>query len=210
MPKFDENGLQYRGCQDCYDYIPHLHPERLTLEYAEDHFKQTKGDEFIWAMSSGDITFMKKEWVQKGLEIISQFPDLTFFFQSKNPKCFQEYEFSGNCILGITLETNHSMGYELISKAPCPPKRFEDFCNVSHPRKSVTIEPILDFDLETLEEMIIRINPERVYVGYDTKKTGLPEPSLHKTKKLISDLRGMEFNVKEKYIPKKEREKGGK
>jgi hypothetical protein len=60
-----------------------------------------------------------------------------------------------------------------------------------HPRKYVTIEPIMEFDLDAMVEWIKEINPEFVYVGYnnlDSKNFHLPEPPLEKTMKLIAEL----------------------
>ncbi len=80
------------------------------------------------------------------------------------------------------------------SRAPEPSRRFKDFLEVDHPRKFVTIEPILDFDLEPFVEWIREIGPERVYIGYDSRrKRDLPEPSLEKTQELVRRL--TEFTV---------------
>ena len=78
-PGIDKNGKK-RGCQLCYDYIPHFHPERLN-----NRLPSTKGDEFIWCCSSGDISFAKPEWIEKIIAKILEYPNRTFFFQTKNP-----------------------------------------------------------------------------------------------------------------------------
>lgn len=191
MPMIDKNGKK-RGCQDCYDYKPHFHEDRLM-----DSLPNTKGDEFIWACSSGDISFAKHEWIIKILRRIKELPHKTFFFQTKKPSFFLYYPFSENILLGMTLETNRDKGYDLISKAPLPSQR-DSFIYVKHPRKVITIEPILDFDLDIFQEWIRQVNPERVYIGYDTKKTKLPEPSLHKTWELIEALE--DFTVVKKKL----------
>jgi len=190
-PMIDKNGKK-RGCQLCYDYIPHFHKERL-----DDSLPLTKGDEFIWVGSSGDISFISIKNLFKIFQKIEEYPDRTFFFQTKNPKFFRNYNFPKDVLLGITLESNRY--YNLISKAPKPWKRVFDFCFLEHPRKVITIEPILEFDFEMFLDWIREINPERVYVGYDTKKCGLPEPSLEKTKKLIKELERFTI-VKTKYL----------
>jgi len=187
-PVIDRNGKK-RGCQDCYDYIPHFHEERLdTKKYP---LPRTKGDEFIWACSSGDISFAKKTWINKIIGRIRELPNRTFLFQTKAPICFNLYDFPDNVLLGITLETNRDEVYELnkISKAPLPSFRKEVFSILQHRRKVITIEPILDFDLDVFVDWIRDINPERVYIGYDTKKCYLPEPDLIKTKLLIKELK---------------------
>jgi hypothetical protein len=53
----------------------------------------------------------------------------------------------------------------------------------------VSIEPIMDFDLETFVQWISDIKPILVHVGYDNYNSNLPEPPLSKTKQLIEHLR---------------------
>lgn len=184
MPKFDENGRQYRGCQQCYDYKPHFHEERLKQSLPLTH-----GDEFIWCCSSSDITFAKPEWMLKIIKRVKQMHNRTFFFQTKNPIIFNDYYFPENVLLGITLETNRDNIYDLISNAPLPSKRFKDFLDIDFDRKVVTIEPILNFDLEPFIEILKELNPERIYLGYDTKKSNLPEPTIQKTMNLYNELK---------------------
>jgi len=175
---------QKHNCIKCYNYEPHFHPERL-----KQSLPRTYGDEFIWCCSSGDISFARREWMDKILKRVRELSNRTFFFQTKNPKCFHDYNFPDNVILGITLETNKSdRNYSSISKAPKPIKRYADFLSLPFERKIVTIEPIMSFDLRFFVELIKDIAPERVYVGYDTKNSNLPEPKLYKTFLLCSEL----------------------
>ncbi|MCK5374102.1 MAG: hypothetical protein KAJ40_02350, partial [Alphaproteobacteria bacterium] len=50
--------------------------------------------------------------------------------------------------------------------------------------------------------MIHSIDPEVVYIGYDSKKNKLPEPTLDETNELINRLREHGFEVREKLISK--------
>ena len=52
----------------------------------------------------------------------------------------------------------------------------------------------------TLINLIDMINPERVYIGYDTKNSKLPEPSLQKTTHLIEALEQLGIKVKTKLL----------
>lgn len=183
-PKYDEKGKQYRGCQLCYEYEPHFHIERLF-----QNLPNTEEDQFIWVGSSGDISFIKHTYMVSILNRIKNEPEKTFFFQTKNPKWFMNYEFPENVILGITLETNRDFEYEEYSNAPKPTLRFSYFKEVNHPRKTITIEPIMDFDFFKLMDMCIAINPERIYIGYDSKQNYLPEPDFNKTLMLIDELK---------------------
>jgi len=170
---------QKHNCMKCYKYVPHFHPERLTQQ-----LPRTQGDQFIWACSSSDITFAEKEWIEAILERIKQMPDRTFLFQTKNPICFERYSWPENVVLDVTIETNQDEGYRLVSNAPLPSHRYQDYLRIDFSRKFVTIEPILEFDMDLLVDWIRNIGPERVYVGYDSKNCFLPEPELAKTKEL--------------------------
>ena len=190
-PMIDKNGRE-RGCQECYDYKPHFHLDRLY-----NKLPKTTGDQFIWVGSSGDISFIDDSWMLLILKRITECPDRTFFFQTKNPKWFQNWRFPDNVILGITLESN--IPYPDISKAPTPWRRDSEFSIIEHPRKIVTIEPILKFHMTQLFHYITDINPERVYIGYDSKKNKLPEPTLYKVKEFIKELKRI-TKVKEKLM----------
>jgi hypothetical protein len=146
--------------------------------------------------------------MEKILGVIKGYPNKTFFFQSKNPSVFYAYDFPENVILGITLESNRWI--KRCSDALSPSERMNVFCNLKYPKKFITIEPILDFDLSIFLEWLKNLNPERIYVGYDTKKTWWMEgkekvylreyePSLEKTKKLILELERF-TKVKTKYM----------
>lgn len=56
-------------------------------------------------------------------------------------------------------------------------------------KKYVTIEPILDFSsVKAFADLIEKIAPDFVYVGYDNHNCRLPEPPLSKTLELIGEL----------------------
>ena len=194
-PTIDKNGRK-RGCQQCYDYDPHFHPERLNINFNNKRY-DTSGDKFIWAISSGEIACMREEWVNQIINKIKEYPNRTFFFQTKSPDCFYKYEFPDNVILGITMETD--VYRTKITDAMPLWHRYAFFKDYEHPRKFVTIEPIMDFIFEHFLSWLRDINPERIYIGYDTKKCGLIEPPLDKTLRLIDELKKFTI-VKIKYM----------
>lgn len=183
---------QIHNCGLCGLYIPHFHEKRLSKR-----LPQTKGDEFIWVGSSGDISFIKDEDMEKILKVIKKHPKKIFFFQTKNPIWFDNWEFPKNVILGITLETN--IFNPKISRAPKPQQRARDFYFIEHPRKFITVEPIMRFTFSMLLSWIRDIRPERVYIGYDSKNNNLQEPNLGKVRELIYELKKI-TKVKEKLI----------
>ena len=176
---------QRQNCEDCYSYVPHFHKERLT-----DRLPKTQGDEFVWIGSSSDVAFWNPKWIEPIFDRIFQEFSIQFFIQSKNSDCLYDLhlrdDFPPNLWLGITLETNRNTGYDKISKAPVPSVRFEQ-ARLLRP-DIVTIEPILDFDMEVFVWMIRLLAPRVVYIGYDTKKCGLPEPPLAKAIQLVAKL----------------------
>lgn len=188
---------QKNRCMNCYTYKPHFHEERLY-----ERLPKTEGDQFVWVGSSEDISFCKDGQFERILNRIRKLNDRTFFLQTKNPAWFEKWKFPDNCLLGITLETDSKYDYCKYSTAPLPLQRMVDFKGINHARKCVTIEPIMEFDYDIFRKWIRIICPERVYIGYDTKKCGLPEPPLVKTLRLIEDLETF-TKVKRKYMGSK-------
>jgi len=195
---------QKHRCLKCYNYEPHFHPERLKRRPPK-----TKGKEFIFLCDCGDVSFMTPEQWEMLIEYVEKWNDRTFLIQSKNPLCFAPYSFPENVILGTTIETNwvhfsfsKYRNYWNISKAPLPVYRCQAMIMLKHPRKAVTVEPILDFDLHVLLTWIVKIWPEFVYVGYDNHKCYLPEPPLQKTLHLIEELEKEGIEVRTKNIRK--------
>ena len=157
------------------------------FRFDEKELKTNLGeDNFIFVGSSTDMWLGKTEWISKVLTHIAKYPKNTYLFQTKFPFGFYDWTFYDNQILCITLETNRR--YPEISKAPSPIKRLEDFVEIEHKRKMVTIEPIMDFDLFSLANYILLIDPEQVNIGADSKGNKLPEPSKGKILELISEL----------------------
>jgi DNA repair photolyase len=173
-----------RQCLKCYDFRPHFHVERLKRP-----LPRTRDDSFIFCCDFADLAFCKPEWLQQILERIKELPDRTFLLQSKNPSVFMNYSFPSNVLLGTTIETNRDTFYKGISRAPLPSQRYEAMLKLRHLQKIVTIEPIIDFDIEILVNWICTLEPEACYVGYDSKSNYLPEPELKKVKVLITKIK---------------------
>jgi len=140
-------------------------------------------------------------------------PDKTYYFQSKRPEYFQWFleHFPENVILLTTLETNRDAGYDKISKAPVPSDRYQQFLSLDYARKVVTIEPVMDFDVDDFAKWIVSIHPDYVWLGYNSRprQVSLPEPSEEKLAELATiltrqgiairgkDLRGAETTILE-------------
>ena len=110
--------------------------------------------------------------------------------------------FPDNVILGTTIETNRDE-YK-ISKAPKPSQRYKDFLKIKHRQKMITIEPVIDFDLNILMTWVDNIDPCMVWLGYDSKKNNLTEPSLDKFWALHKKLQDSKYLVILKTVRGKE------
>jgi len=129
------------------------------------------------------------------LYTIKKWPETTFLLLTKNPLRYKqirsEYgDLPKNILLGATIESNRN--YPNISRAPSQEERLRVLADLSfyYPdiRLFVSIEPILDFDLDTFTEILKHIAPYAVAVGYDNYGNKLPEPPLEKTEALIKNL----------------------
>ena len=160
---------------------PHLDEKSLkdNLGYGNVIFVGSSID--MWADEIPD------EWIVKILDYLNTYPDNIYLFQSKNPHRFALYfqDFPPNVILGTTIETNRNI--ENITKAPSPVNRYMHMLN-DFPRKMVSIEPIMDFDLDEMVRWIEDIQPTFVSIGADSKGNNLPEPPSYKIKALIDKL----------------------
>jgi len=110
-----------------------------------------------------------------------------------------------NAILATTIETNRDGLYKdlRISKAPVPSERYHMLRDLPFKgRKILVMEPIMDFDLDEIIKWITRVQPWRVYVGYNShpKECPLPEPSLDKTLELVRRLRADDWDVRTKLL----------
>ena len=142
----------------------------------------------MWAWDIQD------SWIERTLEHCRRYPKNTYLFQSKNPQRFRKYygQFPGEVIFGTTIESNREYP-EIYRHAPPIIERYcslaemcrEDGCVVM-----VTIEPILDFDLDKFVEIIQDIEPAWVNIGADSKGHKMPEPEAGKVGSLIEELRG--------------------
>jgi hypothetical protein len=126
----------------------------------------------------------------------------TFLIQSKDPKTFARVIWPTNVILGTTIETNRDDIYAgMAPNAPLPSQRYRDFLKIKHPQKMVTIEPVMDFDLDTMIDWMGKLKPCLIWLGYDSKKNHLPEPELAKVKELYWALGKLGFTINIKTVP---------
>jgi DNA repair photolyase len=136
------------------------------------------------------------EFIRRILSHCRTWPENTYVFQTKNPARMRMTTWEPNAIFGTTLETNR--GIPEISKAPRPQYRVAAMMGWKV-RKFVTIEPVLDFDVDVLSEWIARVEPEFVNLGADSKAHHLPEPTIGKIMALVEKLKGYGIELREKH-----------
>jgi len=179
------------NCKYCYMKVYKQSP----LHFDEKELKVNLGEgNFIFVGSSCDM-FAKEvnaSWILKVLEHCRKYPNNTYLFQTKNPRHFIYFKdsYPKDTIFGITLETNRIHLIAGYTKAPLSEERVDalkvlsDYCH----KTMITIEPIMDFDLEIMVKWIKAINPTWVNIGADSKGHNLPEPSKEKIEALIKEL----------------------
>lgn len=180
-------GECYHNCNYCYVKRWGALPK---IRFDEKELKTDLGkDNFIFVGSSNDMFAhsIPVEWIGKTLDYCKGF-DNKYLFQSKNPIKFTHYRFPIKTVLGATIESNRD--YPEISDAPEVKERARwlGLLSRSGYETMVTIEPILDFDLDEFVRMLKDINPTWINIGADSGGHGLPEPSPEKIKALIEAL----------------------
>lgn len=147
------------------------------------------------------------DMISRILEHCCEYPKNRFVFQTKNPIRYFKFldKLPPDYVLGVTIETNRNIPE--ISEAPSPRVRMMAM-EALRVTKFVTIEPVLDFDVEILAAWIKRINPTFLNLGADSKGHDLPEPSVEKIMKLVARLADYGIELREKHNLSRLKEKG--
>jgi DNA repair photolyase len=189
------------GCHhDCsYCWARRFSQRLSSTERYKDGFTMSKlieseldkrfRNRFVGVSMMGDLfgSWVPSEWILKVIEATRNSQSSDFLMLTKNPYRFKEFASlcRDNILLGATIETNRVFNF---TKAPSATERAKAMIDLSYPRKFVSIEPIMDFDLDAFTVLLENIAPELVAVGYDNYHNCLPEPSLSKTLQFIERL----------------------
>lgn len=174
-------------CSYCYMRRFKLGELILRKHFLKDKLAD-RGTVFVGSSCDMWAEEVPDEWIVEVLEYCFEFPETIFLFQSKNPIRFVDFRFPPNTILGTTIETNRDYG---VSKAPLTIDRYRAIESITHfldISSMVSIEPVMDFDLDTFVRWIKDIAPDFVSIGADSKGHNLPEPSAEKVVALIGEL----------------------
>jgi len=160
-------------------------------------------DRTIFVGSMGDMwgPWVPIGWIGQVISRCFDFPLNKYVFQTKNPKRFNEWFIGGanpRFILGTTIETDkYPSGF--VSSAPTINNRYNAMLKVPKGMvKFVTIEPIMDFRLKPLMDMIKNIRPDFVTIGADSKGHGLIEPTWKAVANLIDSLGANGIEIRQK------------
>jgi len=173
----------------------------------EKELKQVPKGSFIFVQDMNDIFGkINLDAIYRIFEWIRDNPDSQFLLLTKNPQWYVEFirmedVIPSNAVLGCTVESD--IDYPEYSKAPKQSERLfwmkelrrEIGAGLIYPPHTtcpkifISIEPILDFNLERFVRELAMIEPWAVALGYDNYGHRLKEPTLDLTRKLIRELR---------------------
>ena len=178
-------GACYHDCSYCYmKKWGKLKPVRFD----EKELKTDLGSgNFIFVGSSCDMWAedIPDEWILKTIDYCNKF-DNKYLFQTKNPSRINDKFLPSESVICTTIESNRWYG-DIMQNSPYPYQRALGMYCIDLP-KYLTIEPILDFDLESFVEMIKSIEVVQVNIGADSGNNSLPEPPKEKILELITEL----------------------
>jgi protein gp37 len=191
-------------CRYCYVDNPRFgRPERYKgeLRLVEKEFSVKYGigkTIFIENMNDLFADNVSIEFIDRVLAHCREWPNNTYVFQTKNPMRYVSVPLENwpqNKLIGATIETNRDI--VTISKAPPAEERAYAMKLIAG-RKFLTIEPIMAFDLSVMVNWIIKIKPEFVNIGADSKRNKLDEPSWAEVQALIKAIKDNGIEVREK------------
>ncbi len=184
---------------DCsYCYVKRFGKQSPAHLVEGELHTQLDASEFVFVGSGIDIfgNSIPDEWIYRTLEHCRKFKT-KFLFQSKNParmlRFRDNFPETERCMWATTIETNRHI-YE-ISKAPNPIDRT---ILALFPNRVLTIEPVIDFDLDDFLILIKESNPSFINIGADSGNNHLPEPPKEKILALIDGIKQLGIEVKKK------------
>ena len=126
-----------------------------------------------------------------------KYQDNQYLFLTKNPGRMRSYinMMPRNSVLATTIETNRQDLINKYSKAPSIVERVKGMKSLRGVRTfqdfdtTISLEPLMQFDLEQLVAIVKEINPTYVSIGADSMKNDLEEPSPRKVGGFINELK---------------------
>jgi DNA repair photolyase len=198
------SGRCIHNCFYCYvrrywnmmDKVKH---DSSKLQLKEHYLTDNLGENnCIFVGSSSDMwaNNVPTEWIQKVLSHCLKYPNNKYLFQSKNPYRFIELlndkiKFPADSTFATTVETNREKLIKQYTDVNIMPlQRVNTIWGLKYRgcKTQITIEPIMDFDLDKLVELITIASPDTLVIGADSKRHNLQEPSSEKVVDLTTNL----------------------
>ena len=191
-------------CKYCYvEKLKHAKPvikNKYTgyPEISENGLKKISGKgKFIFVCDMTDL-FAENvpfECVKKVIDKCRSKPENKYLLQTKNTKRMFDLKYLFSDIhlqifsICTTFETNRHYS-EIMNNSPSPMDRITWFHRLGFANldKYITIEPIMDFDLNEMVRALKYSNPIQINIGGDSGNNNLPEPPKEKILNLITEL----------------------
>ena len=148
---------------------------------------------FIFVGSSCDMFAenIPDEWIKKTLKHMEKF-DSKYLLQTKNPTRVLDFidacVITDKCVICTTIESNKDL-LDIKRNSPDVFKRAMAMNELSQIIDTyVTIEPIMDFDMDIMVQLIRDCNAKQINIGADSGRNNLPEPTKEKVLQLVSEL----------------------
>jgi len=174
-----------------------------TPTFREGYLKDNLGSGrkiFVGSSSDSWGEWVPSNWIYAMLTKCNLHPDNEYLFLTKNPHRYIPFLegsdlFPPNFMLGTTIETDRTdvlNPYTNIAITPPPAIRAMDMESIRRRfpdvKTMLSLEPLMDFDLDTFVYMVASINPTKVWIGSDSGKNNLPEPEPEKVRTFITQL----------------------
>jgi hypothetical protein len=175
---------------------------KKPLRFNGANLKDNLGNNnYIFVGSGIDMWAKEVEygWIIDTLEHCRRYSLNNYLFQTKNPERLYKFinMLPGNALVGVTVETNRDG--TLLSDAPDISARYYWLKKIRQYNKiMISMEPIVDFDIDKMVAYITELEPEFVSIGADSKGHKLPEPPAEKIHLLIKQLKSEDIKVIEK------------
>jgi len=154
---------------------------------------------FVGHMNDLFAAAIPPAWRERVLEQCYKYDQNDYVFQSKNVAQMITYGYPRRTLLGTTIETNRQGYLDKLTRAPHAHNRLYNICQAQQTYKRatfITVEPIMDFDVDEFARMLIYARPDFINIGADSKGHNLPEPTQAKVGELIAALKGAGIEVR--------------
>ena len=189
-------------CKYCYVIYKYGQMKNETLRLDRNSLNDDFGTgKFIFVGSGVDLfaNNIPEEWINRVLNKCADGNnDLfgstnRFLFQTKNPSRmlqFIDHPIFQSSVICTTIESNRYYP-SIMNHAPHVEERALAMNEIANREIEtyLTIEPIMDFDLDELVNLIKLCHPEQINIGANTiKNKRLPEPSKEKILQLVDNI----------------------